>query len=181
MNIKGSWGKRLMLGFFAAVICSAGVVIAANNTKADKELLNRANQTLQHLKNRDFKKLAQFVHSNVKFSQYGGSDDLDSVKFTPAQLKVLKLTDKFTWGKYDGSGDPIDLSVEDYFKEFVFPHDFTKAPEIGVSLKEHCVQYHFPGFNPEFEGLDWATLTLLFEKVDKQWMLTGVVHNCWTI
>ena len=161
------------------------------------ELLNRADIVLRCLKQRDFKQLALFVHKKgVTFSPYAFVDK-QAVKFTADQLKVLKLKDKFMWGHYDGSGDSIDLSVEDYFKKFVFNQDFTQAQHIGIDKivkkgntipnidkvfpKAHFVEYHFPGIDPKYEGIDWTSLRLLFEEAEGQMMLVGVVHDAWTI
>lgn len=43
------------------------------------------------------------------------------------------------------------------------------------------VEYHFPGFNPEYEGLDWESLRLVYEEYEEQWFLVGIIHNQWTI
>ena len=185
-----------MPGFLAVMICFLGSMLSADSAIDEKELLNRANQTLQHLKNRDFKKLSQYVHKDVTFSP-NASVDKNAVKFTAAKLKSLKLTEKFTWGSYDGSGEPILLSVADYFKKYVCDQDFVKAPQIRVDAliktgntlsnidkvfpNAHFVEYHFPGFNPEYEGIDWVSLRLLFEKTDGEWTLVGVVHDAWSI
>ena len=195
MKIKASWKNGFLPGFIVAVICSVGLVFAANNTTDEKQLMDRAKLTLNYLKNQDFKKLALLVHKDVTFSPYAFVEK-GAIKFKAAQLKTLKLTDKFTWGAYDGSGDPMDLSVKDYFKKFVYDHDFATAPRVAVDTLiktgntasnldkafpgTHFVEYHFPGFNPEYEGIDWVSLRLVFEKIDGKWMLVGVVHDCWT-
>ena len=43
------------------------------------------------------------------------------------------------------------------------------------------VEYYFPGFNPEYEGMDWKSLRLVFEKYEDSWKLVGIIHNQWTI
>ena len=171
----------------------AEVVSGSGNNLSDRGAL-----VLNYLKNRNFKQLASLVHEDkgVTFSPYAFVEK-QAVKFTAAQLKTLKLTDKFQWGYYDGSGEPMDLNVGDYFKKFVFDQDFTRAPETGLNRLvktgntisnldkafpgARFIEYHFPGFNPQYEGIDWVSLRLVFEEVKGQLMLVGVVHDAWTI
>ena len=189
------FGKRFIALFIAAAIFSAGLIFAAED---EDELLNRANQVLECLKNRDYKQLAKFVHSKkgVIFSPYAYINN-EAVMLTQAMLKKLKPTDTFMWGYFDGRGDPMDLNVEDYFNKFVFDQDFTQAPQTGINELVKTgntisnlnkafpgasfVEFHFPGFNPIYDGIDWTSLRLVFEKVKNQWMLVGIVHDSWTI
>jgi len=166
--------------------------------KSENSLLSRANLVLHNLKYQDFKQLAPLVHKDkgVTFSPYGFVTG-DAINFTAAQLAAIKLTDEYLWGEYDGSGDPMELSVGDYFNDIVYKQDYINAEQIGVNtivksgntlinLKEafpkaSFVEFHFSGFNPEFEGMDWTSLRLVFENAGGQWMLIGVVRDCWTI
>jgi hypothetical protein len=43
------------------------------------------------------------------------------------------------------------------------------------------VEFYFPGFDPQYEGMDWKSLTLVFDQVKGQRELIGVIHNQWTI
>ena len=42
------------------------------------------------------------------------------------------------------------------------------------------VEYHFPGIDPEYGGLDWRSLRLVFIPYGEDWFLVGVVHDEWT-
>ena len=195
MKTKTLIGKGLVAGFIITIMFSG---ILAFTEETDNELMNRAVQTLVCLKNRDYKQLAKLVHKKkgVTFSPYAYIND-DAVKLTAARIKTLKPTDIFFWGYYDGSGHDMNLSVEDYFARFVFDQDFTQAPQTGINelLKKgntvsnlnrvfpgaDFVEFHFPGIDPKYDGIDWTSLRLVFEKEGKQWMLVGIVHDCWTI
>jgi hypothetical protein len=37
------------------------------------------------------------------------------------------------------------------------------------------------GFDPEYEGMDWRSLRLVFEKKNDIWYLVGIIHDQWTI
>jgi len=43
------------------------------------------------------------------------------------------------------------------------------------------VEYHFPGFEEKYGGMDWTSLWLVFEKQGSEWYLVGLVHGEWTI
>jgi (p)ppGpp synthase/HD superfamily hydrolase len=43
------------------------------------------------------------------------------------------------------------------------------------------VEYHFSGFDPKYEGMDWRSLRLVFEEKDNIWHLVGIIHDQWTI
>jgi hypothetical protein len=38
-----------------------------------------------------------------------------------------------------------------------------------------------PGAKPEYAGLDWASLLLVFEQYESRWYLVALVHDQWTI
>jgi len=161
-------------------------------------LLDRAYAVVHDLGAHDFTHLAGLVHPDrgVTFSPYAFVEP-DAVTFSAAKLKTLALGDTFVWGAYDGSGDPIDLSVADYFDKFVLNQDFSQAPLIGIdhlvqtgntliNLSDafpgaHFVEFNFPGSDPAYDGMDWASLRLVFEQVDGAWMLVGVVGDRWTV
>ena len=195
MKTSKSLRNGFIAGFIIAAVCSAALLFAEDDNQG---LLQQAAQCLIFLKNKDFKQLSKIVHpkKGVSFSPYAYVSDGD-INFNPAKIKNLKLTDKYLWGYFDGSGAPMELSVEEYFNRFVFNHDFTQAPHVGINRLVKTgntvsnldraypgasfVEYHFPGFEAQYEGIDWASLRLVFEKTGNKWMLVGIVHDCWTI
>lgn len=160
----------------------------------------RSREVLTALKNEDMVKLSQAVHPDrgVRFSPYGHVDTKNDLIFTADQIKnIASDTKVYTWGSYDGSGEPIQLTFKDYYSKFVYDEDFLAAKEIGynkilgkgntlinssdVYPKSIIVEYHFPGFDPQYEGMDWRSLRLVFEKMGSAWYLVGIIHDQWTI
>jgi hypothetical protein len=44
------------------------------------------------------------------------------------------------------------------------------------------VEYHVPGRNPDYGGMDWRSLRLVFEEGEGgRWLLVAVIHDEWTI
>lgn len=158
-----------------------------------------ARDTVLALKSQDGTKLAALAHpaKGVRFTPYPHVGPRDVV------LAGTDLRGAFTdtrirdWGTYDGRGDPIELTFADYYRRFVYDVDFANAPEVaynrvigsGNTIENTAdaypdailVEYHFPGFDPQYGGLDWRSLRLLFERHADTWRLVGVVHGQWTI
>ncbi|OWY19352.1 hypothetical protein C7N43_01085 [Sphingobacteriales bacterium UPWRP_1] len=145
--------------------------------------------------------LAGLVHpqKGVRFSPYAFvNTDTDMVFLQQHVAKLANEVQKYTWGTFDGSGEPITLTYNEYRKKFVTDKDYlNKADSVGynqiigrgnsvnnrekVYSKAIIVEYYQSGKNPDFGGMDWGSLALAFEKYNGQWFLTGIIHNGWTI
>jgi len=168
--------------------------------QAKKLIETRSAEVIAAIKNKDLKKLQHYVHpeAGVRFSPYTYVDKAKDLAFKADRLETL-LADKTvrTWGQYDGSGEPISLTFNDYYAKFIYNHDFAKAEKIAynefpgkgntvnnirdVYPQAITVEYYFSGFDKQFAGNDWASLRLVFEAKDNQWYLVGIVHDQWTI
>ena len=117
---------------------------------------------------------------------------------TADQIKNLAQNQiVYTWVFEDGRGDPIQMTVMQYFERYVYNRDYTQAPEIGVdrimtggnaleNLAEaypgcRFVDFSFPSADPVNDGMDWSSLKLVFQPAETRWYLVGVVHGEWTI
>lgn len=166
-----------------------------------RELIEEITEELiQAIKNRDGEKIAEFVHpvKGVRFTPYTYvSLERDLVFSREAMKNFFADTDLYLWGYYDGIGSEIQLTPAEYYEEFIYSADFINAPEVGYNkvlssgnMLENqfdvydnpiIVEYYFPGFNPEYDGMDWRSLRLVFEEYEGNWKLTGIIHNQWTI
>jgi hypothetical protein len=144
--------------------------------------------------------LAANVHptKGVSFAPYGFVAD-QRVTLLPDQLRETWRADSvLTWGNYDGSGEPITISIREYFDSFVYAADYAKAPvsavdeQIGTGNSltnlpkvfpgSRFVEYHFPGFDQKYQGMDWRSLRLVFEeRMGGRWWLIAIVSDQWTI
>ena len=156
-------------------------------------------EILTALKNNDMEILSTYVHpiKGVRFSPYTNVKEGDLV-FTPEMIKNGPMFSRtFIWGAYDGYGEPIDLPFGQYFEKFVYDHDYLNAEQMSIddpigsgnminNVAEFypgatILEYHFTGFDPQYEGMDWTSLKLVLEKYNDEWYLIGVVHDGWTI
>ncbi len=182
---------------------SAGSIPAARySTNHDSLVIELSRQILSALKNSDYETFSQLMHplSGVRFSPYGYIDTTSDIV-----LKKEELLDHFgkaqqptiKWGDYDGSGEPILLTIDGYFHKFVYNADFLNAPQTslnkiigsGNSLNNLAAIYtgcdftehYFPGFDEKYGGMDWCTLRLVFKMYNGRTYLVGIVHDQWTI
>ena len=163
-------------------------------------LLNTACIVNQALRQKDYSTLSKYVHPTrgVTFTPYSTVNFDSDLTFTPAQVQALsKDKNLYTWGFEDGRGNPIKMTMEQYFARYVYNTDYTQATVIGVdqiittgnaleNLTEEypgCrfVDFCLPSADPQNDGLDWSSLKLVFTLEDSGWMLVGIVHGEWTV
>jgi outer membrane murein-binding lipoprotein Lpp len=168
--------------------------------KAEEIIKEKTRTVVTLIKEKGFYALADYVHPTrgVRFSPYSNINTARDLVFSRDGLKTL-LTDKEVkqWGFYDGSGAPIDATFADYYEEFIYDHPYHSAPQIGYNQilgksngdynlytiypNAIIVEYHFPGFDERFEGMDWKSLRIVYQEKDEEWYIVGIVHDQWTI
>jgi hypothetical protein len=183
--------------FLVALLLLAGC--ARSMPPGDTTVDAAAKATIMAIKANDMKGLAAHVHPDkgVRFSPYGhvatGADLLFSAGNILTAAQDAKL---YTWGAYDGSGNPINFTFAEYMHSFVYDRDFANAPVIElnkivgqgntrVNLSEvypqgSFIEYHFPSTDP-YSTFDWKSLRLIFEQKGSEWYLVGISHDQWTI
>lgn len=159
----------------------------------------RAAAIIHAIKTQNYAALSAYAHpqKGVRFSPYAYVRE-EHVVLTLAQISSLGSdTTVYLWGQFDGLGTPIELSFADYYLAFIYDVDFFRPHSIGFNSfigysntinnipeiypDATTVEYHFPGFEPIYDGMDWRSLRLMLEEQDGVWYLVGVVHSEWTI
>lgn len=179
-------------------------LVENNNEATDQEQLaiveEFALQIAYLLKKEDMVELAKYVHpqKGVRFTPYGYVDVEEDLVFSATEVKqLMEDATIYEWGTFDGKGTPIEMTYSEYHSRFVYDEDYVNAKHISVNerlgqgnsldnSKEvypegTMVEFHFEGFDPEFEGMDWRSLRLVFEEGENSWLLIGVIHDEWTI
>jgi len=173
----------------------------ASKFNKDSLLLHLTQDILIAFKNKNYLAVANFIDpvSGVRFSPYGFVDTIRNVNLSKekfAEQAGRSNQDKIVWGYFDGSGDTINMTLNEYIQKFVYDVDFSK-PEtrrvnefIGhgnslnnlLSVYKNCdfTESHFSGFEKKYEGMDWRSLRLIFKERDGKFFLGGVVHDQWT-
>lgn len=176
------------------------IITTYSEEEAKKIIENRTTEAILAIKNKDTKKLSNLVYPDkgVRFSPYAYVDiEKDLILPRENVLNFFEDQTVYSWGTYDGIGTLINLAPKEYHNKFIYDADFVNAKEISynrtigsgntinnafeVYLNTIIVEYHFPGFDPTFEGMDWRSLRLVFEKKGNAWYLIGMIHDQWTI
>lgn len=166
---------------------------------AEMTIAEISNELIEAISIKDFETVSEFTHpvKGVRFTPYTYVSLDNNIAFNQAEIKdFFGNQDIYVWGIYDGVGDDISLTPSQYYEKFIYTNDFKNAEEIGYneilsigSMIENqfevydnaiVVEYYFSGFNPDYEGMDWRSLRLVFQQYRNDWKLVGIIHNQWT-
>ena len=172
-------------------------VSAESADNSDVTLL--AYTVLGYIRDGDFTALSQVVHPGygVLISPYATINPATDRRFTPEQIAALETdTSVYVWGVYNGSGEPIELTPEEYFAEFIPAAEYMDAAVIGINKIVRSgnalenitdifpgvryVDFHKPGGEP-VEEFDWSSLRLGFMEYDGYLRLVAIVFSKWTV
>lgn len=169
------------------------------NQDLDEIFLVMALEVLEDIRDKDFDDISNYLgEEGLLFSPYGYVDKETAIVLSPDEVSNLEGdSEERHWGSYDGSGEPIVLSFDEYYDEFIYDQDFLNAEIIGNNARigqgntlenihevfddARFVEFHFTGFDDEFEGMDWVSLRLVFTPDGDSWNLLAIVHDEWTI
>jgi hypothetical protein len=178
------------------------IPVAFEKEITDSACLTLTKEILTIIKQKGFENLSSYIDTveGVRFSPYAFIDTTANLKFSASQFanEIKKGNKKiFNWGNYDGSGEPILLSIESYFKKFVYDVDFLNAEKIslnktiGTGNSKNNIseiykglpftESYFSGFDKKYEGMDWRALRLVFKKHNNKLYLVAIIHDQWTI
>lgn len=164
----------------------------------EESLREAARSVAEALRDRDFAALAEWVGAEgVRFSPYSYVEPEEHVRLSAEELRGVDAEVR-TWGHHDGSGEPIEMTVREYFDRFVYDVAYLEEGEVAVDERQgtgssldnasdvypdgRIVEFHIPGSDPRYGGMDWRSLRLVFEDGDDgRWDLVGVIHDEWTI
>ncbi len=163
-------------------------------------LIDTALNAVSFLRAKDMQLLSSVIHPvvGVRISPYAHVDIENDLHFAAQDIQTLLANSQIlTWGAYDGTGFPIALNASDYFDRFIYDSDYLSPHMIGINTligtgntliniqdiypNASFVEFHFTGLDPQYSGIDWRSLILVFEELNGEWYLTGIVHNEWTI
>jgi hypothetical protein len=153
------------------------------------------------LARRDIDSLARLAHptAGIRFTPYPHVDTTSDRRLTPAELRAeWPRPDSTNWGVHDGSGEPIRLSLREYVDRFVYDFDARHAPRVArdsapmgtgnarfnvpqVYPSDAIVEFHTPGTDPRYGGMDWRSLWVVLRRYNDRWTVVAIVHGAWTI
>jgi len=173
--------------------------LAEQHGALPEDLIILGQQVLDILQNRQYGQLIPIIHpsSCLRFSPYQYLND-DNRIICPSEFDTyISSREPFTWGHYDGTGKPIELTFIEYHQQFVYDQDYQKPSVVGFNNEVSSgnsinniqeifpdgimIEYYFPGIDPQYGGMDWRSLRLVFLPENDQWYLAAIIHGEWTI
>jgi hypothetical protein len=165
-----------------------------------KNIIQEISDTvIRAIGSKDSKTMSDYIHpvKGVRFTPYTHvSLERDMVFDKEAINKFFSDQNSYLWGFYDGIGNEIEMTPSEYYNKFIYSRDFLNAESIGYNqvlssgnMIENqfevyddpiVVEYYFSG-SPQYAGMDWRSLRLVFEQYEGDWKLVGIIHNQWTI
>ena len=166
----------------------------------ETQVLQQAKQIKDDLAAGNYEALTPYIHpvKGVRFSMYAYiHKDADKVfrreQFT-TYLQQSRV--KFTWGAKDGTGDLYITTLPNFLDHWVAAqqYDFKDATlnqfqGSGNSLNNlkevypnaDFVEFYHSGKNPEYQGMDWRAMRLVFEEYQGKSYLVAIVNDQWTV
>jgi hypothetical protein len=164
-------------------------------------LLESADLVLKALSTYSFDDLIMFQteKKDIIFSPYLTFKKEDAACFSPEALKENKKADAVLyWGIQDGTGNPINLTVEKYFERYVYRDDYlsekakileNNIETLGSSINiipevfpnHEYVSYYLPPEEDDIAEMSWKTLILVFERINNELKIKAVINHEWTI
>lgn len=171
----------------------------AENRELRSIIQEKGDQVLVALKGKDAAELSKYIdpQKGVRFTPYTHINTATDLVFPLTGIPALfSSSTAYTWGSFDGSGAPINLTFSGYYAKFIYDKNFLAAPQVvfnqvlqrGNMINNFAtaypqgvsIEYHFPGFSAQYSGMDWESLKLVFEQTGGNWYLVGIIHEQWT-
>lgn len=194
-SLEDSQAKLMAL----EVVANGDPMPAAVSPYPGMTVLVAATQVLDAMRTDDYVTLASYVDpvNGVYVSPYQYIDFAYTMNLTDNNiLNLATIATIFPWGNEPGSGDLISLNMLDYYNEYIYDEDYYLAPIVGMNIvvssgnmtnniaasfpTADSVEFLFPQFDPSNGGLDWSSITLVFNTDSGMPMLSGIVHGQWT-
>ena len=181
---------------------AATPVVSPGNpaTATTASLLQTGMTIVQLLADEDMAALSSHVHPTlgVRFTAYPYVNPATDVVLGATQMGMaIAVPVQMNWGNQDGTGDPLLMDYATYHARYVYDADYANPEVIGIDTvigygnaidnltmvypNARFLDFHFNGFDPQYDGMDWRSLRLVFELHNGDWKLVGVVHGEWTI
>ena len=163
------------------------------------EIVKNGQQVLNLLMTKNYTDLENLIHPDLclRFSPYSYLNSDNMIFCPPDLIQAAEQEDLLLWGYYDGTGDPITLDFSSYIQRFVNDQDYSFSPIIGFNVEVSSgnsinniqeiypdgmmIEYYFPGFDPQYGGMDWRSLRLVFIQKGSTWYIAAIIHSEWTI
>ena len=172
----------------------------SNTDISQQTFRQQALRIQQALTNGDYASIANDIHPvrGVRFSMYAYvRPELDKVFSRDQFTQYLQQSNiQFTWGKKDGTGDPLVMPLPTYLDTWVNASVFNNNPTISFNNSQAIgnsinnlnkiyqnsdfVEFYSDG-SEEYGGMDWRAMRLVFDTYQGKRYLVAIISDQWTI
>jgi hypothetical protein len=169
--------------------------------KLQKELEGREKKVIVLLSRGDMESLARYVHpeNGLRFSMSSEVNTRKDQVFSKKELiRFFRAYPSYTWGYAEENGMPLRLKTSDYYWKYVYDAPYADTGEISYQDAMNagfgagnCFEAYPHSIVVEYRvsetgttdkvGANWRSIRLVFEKHQKTWFLTGIIHELWTL
>lgn len=165
----------------------------------EEQLAQLNMEVLKTIKEQDWSKLTDYIHpeKGICFSPYGYFQRENAICLSKKEfLNNIQTHKQLIWGEFDGIGGDIDLTIPEYFNDFVYDIDFINKGEVivndfkgsGNSINNlttafpnlDFIENYFPGENEEYGGFDWRALRIVYEVYQGKYYIVAMINDQWT-
>jgi len=173
--------------------------LAIHQGELPVDLITLGQEVVIALQANNYDQLVDFIHPDrcLRLSPYSYLNDSNLV-FCPQEIgNLVSSEDNYIWGRYDGTGNPIVLDFPTYHQEFIYDANYFRPEMVGFNIEISSgnainniidiypggvmIEYYFSGFDPQYGGMDWRSLRLVFIQDNQTWFLVAIIHGEWTI
>lgn len=171
----------------------------SSSSSTPANLVTTASEVLLALQADDMVTLETYLHPNngLKLAPNQNINTSTMIELSHANLlNIATLPTTYGWGYEPGSGNAIAMTAATYFDTYVYDENYYIAPVVGQNVvvssgnlinniapsfpTSSFVEFYFPQFDPQYGGLDWKSLTLVFTDDVGVWSLLAIVNGSWT-
>jgi hypothetical protein len=158
----------------------------------------QAARGVRALRDKDMATLASLAHpaAGIRFSPYATVKAEDLVFASDQVANLMDDPTVYTWGTFDGSGEPIQMTYPEYHERFVYSSDFAQADQVSFNQRTGVgnstdnsqefypeavvVEFYVAPKDPQYGGMDWQSLRLVMASDGGEWRIIGIIHDEWT-
>jgi hypothetical protein len=173
--------------------------LAEQQGQIPDDLIDLGQKILIMLKHYQYNHLQELIHPELclRFSPYPYLNTSNLIFCGTDLDNFTSSNDTLLWGRFDGTGDPISLTFQDYHERFIYDQDYLHSPVVGFNVEVSSgnsinnidevyvdfltIEYHFPSIDPQYGGMDWRSIRLVFVEEGDSWYLVAIIHGEWTI
>ena len=164
------------------------------------ELSALAYSVLEHIADRDYAALSRVAHPEfgVVFSPSATITLSTNRRFSAERIAAFGTDNTvYVWGILNGSGEPIEMTPEEYFAGFIYNRNYASAKAVGINnivrsgnalenIRDvfpniQFLDFHIPGSNGEAsEDFEWTSLRIGFEEYEGRLYLTLISQSGWS-